>query len=170
MNLSDGERLIVVMLAEVMQKLEIDQEIDPALILKLAYGRDDWAIKHKYPHLFTDVAVADELVEETINILWMWGIIEHRLAQLAGEEAAAAAEWLYTQFTGFDGNHDSHYGIAITLIRDLEEFEDFTGRDLNSHTQATLERYREMYEKFDGYLTAGEAAPLSFEALRDLCS
>ena len=170
MKMSDGERLIVVMLAEVMQELKLNREIDPKLILTLAYGGDDWAIKRKYHGLFNDESPADADVSETTDILWMWGIIESSLARLTGDEAAESKTWSYTQFTGFDGNNDRHYGLASTMINQLDEFEDFKGRDLNSHTQTTLPRYQAMYRKFDKYVKSGDAAPLSAEALRDICN
>jgi len=168
MKLTDGERLIVVMLAELMKEQKIGREIDPSLILTLAADGDDWAIKHKYHGLFGGESPADAEVSETINILSMWGIVEHSLRQLEGDEAKEAEGWHMTAFNGFDGNHDRHYSIASTLIRDLGDFEGFNGRDLNSHSQTTLPRYRQMYEKFDKYVKAGEASPLSFDALQDI--
>lgn len=170
MELSDGERLIVVMLAEVMQELKLNKEIDPSLILTLAYGGDDWAIKRKYSGLFSDEKPADAVVSETTDILWMWGIVEHSLERLAGDEATEAKGWRHTRFTGFDGNHDRHFGIARTMIDKLDEFESFKGRELNSHTQATLPRYQAMYEIFGRYVKSGDAAPLPFEALREICN
>lgn len=170
MKLSDGERLIVVMLAEVMQELKINKEIDPSLILTLAYGRDDWAIKHKYHGLFEEGQQTDPEVRETIDILWMWGIIEDSLGKLSGDDATESKSWPIRKFQGFDGNNDRHYGIASTLINEIGDFGNFKGRDLNSHSQTTLPRYREMYNKFNGYIQAGQAAPLSVDALRDLCN
>lgn len=170
MKLSDGERLIVVMLAEVMQELKLNKEIDPSLILTLACGRDDWAIKHKYNNLFEDGQQTDPEVGETIDILWMWRIIESSMSQLTGDEATESKSWHMKEFRGFDGNNDRHHGIASTLINQIGDFSDFKGRNLNSHSQVTLPLYRKMYQKFDGYIKAQKAEPLSFEALRDLCN
>lgn len=168
MKLSDGERLIVVMLAELMKERKVGSEIDPSLILTLAAAGDDWAIKYKYPGLFGDSPPSDAEVSETINILWMWGIVEHSLGRLEGDEAREAESWHMKAFSGFDGNHDRHFSIAATLIRDLGDFEEFKARDLNSHSRTTLPRYRQMYEKFDKHVKAGDASPLSFDALRDI--
>lgn len=170
MNLSDGERLIVVMLAEVMKELKLNHEIDPELILKLAYGGDDWAIGRKYSGLVNSQEPTDALVKETGDILWMWGIIEHSLTRLEDDEATQAGEWRNTQFGGFDGNNDRHYGVAHTMINELGEFGDFLGRGLNSHSQTSLPRYRTMYQKFDKYVQSNDAMPLSFEALREICN
>jgi len=168
MKMTDSERLIVVMLAEVMQEMKLNSEIDPALIQRLAYGGDDWAIKRKYTGLFNDQTPTKEQVSETTDILWMWGILEHSLAKLTGDEANEAKGWRMTQFQGFDGNNDDHYGIAHTLINELGEFEDFKNRALNSHSQASLPRYRAMYQKFDQYVKSGDAAPLSFDELKNI--
>ena len=57
------------------------------------------------------------------------------------------------------------------MIEELGEFEQSRkGVNLNSHTQSSLPHYRRMYEKFYGYVQAGQAAPLSFYALRDICA
>jgi uncharacterized protein YfbU (UPF0304 family) len=170
MKLSDGERLIVVMLAEVMQSLKLNNEIDPSLILNLASSRADWAIKHKYHHLFGEGQANDPEVQETIDILWMWGIVEDSLSNLTGTEANEANSWPMTEFRGFDGNNDRHFGIASILINELNEFSEFKDRYLNSHSSGTLPRYREMYKKFYGYIESGEASPLSFDTLRDICN
>ncbi len=170
MKLTDGERLITVMLSEVMEHLDLDGELDPSLIKKLVCGGDEWALKRKYSGIFGCEPPADGVVSETTDILWMWGIIESSIAKLEGAEAETAKGWHYTNFGGFDGNNDPHYGVAQTMVRELGEFADFAHRDLNSHSQSSLPRYREMYGKFETYVHSGNAAPLSFEALTDICS
>lgn len=169
MKLTDGERLIAFMLAEVMEALKLDREIDPSLI-KALLGGDEWAIKRKYSGLFNNDVPEPGEVSETTNILWMWGIVEHSLSKLTGAEAEEARGWHWTSFGGFDANHDTHYGIAQTMINRLGEFEGFRDRALNSHSQSSLPRYRAMYAKFDGYVHSRRTSPLPFDALRDLCS
>lgn len=170
MKMSDGERLIVVMLAEVMEALEINKEIDPKLVKSLAIDNAGWAIKRKYSGIFTSEAPSDGIVSETTNILWMWGIIESSISKLSGSEANEASSWHWNKFSGFDGNHDDHHGVAQTMVEELGEFQSFKNRGLNSHSQSSLPRYRRMYEKFDQYVQSGQAAPLSFDALRELCN
>lgn len=170
MKLTDGERLMVVMLSEVMEALKLNNEVDPSLIKTLVCGGDDWAIKRKYQGLFPSAEPSPEVVSETTDLLWMWGIIESSMGHLQGAEAAEAQTWLCREFHGFDGNNDDHFGVAQTMINRLDEFDDFKGRNLNSHSQASLPRYQAMYDKFEGYIKSGSASPLSFDALRDLCS
>lgn len=171
MELTDGERLLAVMLADVMKALKVQGELDTALIKSLIINNDEWALRRKYPSIFERESDPDEVVKETADILWMFGIIESSIGRLEGEQAAEAAGWHYNQWRGFDGNNDSHYGVARTMIEELGEFDQSRkGVNLNSHTQTTLPRYRSMYQKFYGYVEAQQAAPLSFEALRDICS
>ncbi len=170
MQLKDSERLIVFMLAEIMDAMKLNNQVDPVLIRDLVSGADDWAIKRQYSGLFPTQSRSADVVSDTINILWMWGIIEDGIAQLQGAQAVAAANWQYKSFTGFDGNNDEHYGVAVTLIQKLGDFGSFKSRGLNSHTQSTLPRYLSMYQKFEGYVSAGQASPLNFTALQDLCN
>jgi hypothetical protein len=168
MKLSDGERLIVVMLAEVMEAMRLNHEIDPTLVKKLAIYHDDWAIAHKYHGIFDGEAPTDGEVKETHDILSMWSFIEYSIGQLEGEEAKEAAGFRNTQFSGFDGNNDPHYGIAQTMIQDLGLYSEFAGRGLNSHSRATLQRYRNMLPKYDKAMEGTHGEPLSIDVLRDL--
>lgn len=171
MKLTDGERLIVVMLAEMMEgNKKREWEMDPALIKTLAINKDDWAIARKFPGIFDGESPSDDVVRETTDILWMWGIIEHALSTLKGTDATEAANLRWKRFAGFDANNDPHFGVAHTLINDLEQFQDFKGRDINSHTQATLPRYRTMRVKFERHLKEAHGEPLTLEALQDLCA
>lgn len=170
MELSNGERLIIFMLSEVMEALKLNNEIDPVLVRSLVTDNAGWALGRKYPGIFHSESAAPSVVKETGDILWMWGIIESGISKLSGEQAAEAKGWHHNAFAGFDANNDPHYHVSSTMIRELGEFKDSrNGVVLNSHTQAALPSYRRMYAKFEGYVNAGQAAPLSFEALRDIC-
>lgn len=171
MKMSDGERLIAVMLSEIMEALKLNNEIDPKLVRSLVTDNDGWALQRKYPGIFGSEAPSDDVVKETGDILWMFGIIEHSIARLKGAEATEADGWHYKSWRGFDANNDPHYGVARTMIMELGDFEDSRkGVNLNSHSMTSLLQYRRMYEKFDGYVNASQASPLSFEALRDICA
>ena len=171
MQMSDGERLIAVMLAEIMEALKLNNDIDPALVKTLVINNDGWALRRKYSGIFGSEAPSDDVVRETTDILWMFGIIESSIGRLTGTEAEEAKTWHFNQWHGFDGNNDSHYGVARTMIEELGEFQQSrNGVNLNSHTQSSLPHYRRMYEKFMGYVNSSQAAPLSFDALRDLCN
>jgi len=167
---SDGERLIAFMLADLMEALKVKSEIDPAFV-KSVIGGDEWALKRRHSGIFDYDGPSKAIVSETTNILWMFSIIESSIAKLTGDEAKEAEGWLYKSWHGFDGNNDRHYGVAQTMIETLGEFsESRKGVNLNSHSQTSLPRYRAMLDKFQAYVQAGAAAPLSMAALRDLCA
>ena len=170
MKFSDSERLITIMLAEIMEELNLNKELDPTLIKALASSGDEWAIKRRYLGIFPDETSSNEIVKETTDMLWMWGLVENSISQLSGSEADEAKRWDGTSFSGFDGDNDAHYTVAQTLVDKLGEFREFEGRVVNSHSATTLPRYRVMYAKFDAYVSAGAASPLDFNALKDLCS
>lgn len=170
MKLTDGERLIAVMLSEVMQVVGANKELDSTLLKTLLCNHDDWAIKEQYSGIFDAQGPSDSEVSETRNILWMWDIIEHSIAQLSGDEAQQATKWHWNSFAGFDGNHDPHYGIALTFVNDLGQFSHFKGRALNSHSQSSLPRYLAMYPKFDSMLSQNQGKAISFTQLEQLCN
>ncbi|WP_444667191.1 YfbU family protein [Cereibacter changlensis] len=170
MKFSDGERLTIVMLSEIMQALKIEREIDPGLVKRLVCGGDDWAIKRKYPGIFSEDAPEEEHISETSRLLMMWRVIEEKLGELSGREADEAKGWPHTEFLGFDANHDPHYRVAQTLIQDLDDFEYFSGRPLNSHSQASLPNYRLMHEKFRLHRETDDTASLPFPVLKYICS
>ena len=170
MKLSDGERLIVVMLAEVMQEMGLNHEIDPTLVKKLAIDHDDWAIAAKYHGIFDGEAPSDAEVTETHDILSMWSWIEHSIRELEGADADEAAGFHHTQFSGFDGNNDAHFGIAHTMINDLGYYDEFAGRPLNSHSRATLARYRAMLPKYKAAMDGHAGGELSLDELRAICN
>ena len=67
-----------------------------------------------------------------------------RLASLATIRA------LHEHGGGFDGNHEVEYlGAARFLIDELDRFSRFKGRGLNSHSQLSVQRYRQMFRVFE---------------------
>lgn len=170
MQISDGERLIISMLADLLEANPADRQLDASLIRTLVCNKEDWALAWEYPAIFEGEPRDPQVVKETSDILWMWGIVEHWLGKLQGDQATEAASWHYTKFGGFDGNNDPHYGCAHTMIEKLGRYNNFKNRGLNSHSSASLPRYRRMYATFMKYVEAGQANPLSFDALKEICN
>jgi len=170
MQLSDGERLIAVMLADVMESMGVNRDVDPTLVKRLLFNRDEWALTWEYPGTFDGESPTDEVIKETSDILSMWSFIEFSIGELKGEDAEAAKSFPRTEFGGFDGNNDPHYGVAHTLINDLGRWTEFKDRPLNSHSRATLERYRRMLPKYKAAMDGWIDGPLPLEALRDILS
>lgn len=148
MKLSNGEKLIALMLADLMEHFEVNSEIDPSFVKTAIYGDDAWALRWKYNGAFHDGGPDDEIVDETAKIMTMCRVVENSIAQLSEEERAEIPEHDQTVFVGFDGNEEPHYGVAKMLIEHLDRFTEWEHRDLNSHHN-TLDKYRAMRRAFD---------------------
>jgi uncharacterized protein len=168
MQLSDGERLIVAMLADLMTRVGGEGEIAPDFVMS-ALPNHGWALKRKYPHIFTDEPDQESVVAEVSAIMDMYRGIEDSLAALPAGEAEQFADSYYARFRGFDGNEEiDHYSVANFLIDKLDLFQEFAGRSLNSH-MPMLERYRSMLFAFEGERRAGAPGNrLSTDQLRRL--
>jgi len=141
MKISDGERLILLMLSEISEKLEIDGDIDPKFIQSAIYNEHLWGVSWKYSGIPFENSAKDtpKEVSEVCDILDMWSIIEDSYSALSNEDKNSVKEQVgplgdNPKFSGFDGNNECEYmSIARFLIDDLERFESFKGRGLNSH-------------------------------------
>ncbi len=168
MQLSDGERMIVVMLAEVTEHFKLHSEVDPTLVKKLVIYNDFWALRMKYPGLFDkDERVTDQIVSETIRMLEMWSCIESSISTLPNEHKIELEQHPWSRFPGFEGHYDRHYRVAITLIEDLNRFDEFSDRTL--HTQIpVLHKYWNMLQVFNDIRGRGQEVPFTKASLLEL--
>lgn len=148
MKLTDGEKLIAVMLADIMSHLGVQGELNPELVKTALFGDDAWALKWKYHGLFHDEGPSDAIVAETAAIMSMCRVLEASIAALNQEDRDAIPLHRQKVFVGFDGNAEPHYGVAVMLINNLDWFDEWADRDLNSH-HTTLNRYRSMKAVYD---------------------
>src|SRR5688572_7612554 len=107
MKISDGEKLIILMLTELYKKLELEDEIDPDFIRSAIFSDNLWSIPWKYPGIPFADQDTPEVVKEVLDILDMWSLIEHRYERLSKEEKAkleqgAGAFGKEPKFRGFD--------------------------------------------------------------------
>ncbi len=168
MQMTDSERLLAVMLADLMSGLGIQGEVDAGLIKRHVINGDLWAIKMSYPGIFPTEGPSDEIVEETIDIISMMSYIEYSVSTLTDEQQAEFAGIAKARFRGFDGNNDPHYGVAETLIKDLGRFSEFKDRALNSHSQATLASYRAMKPVYDHVFYDSTGNGFSYDDLKTI--
>lgn len=148
MKLSDGEKLILLALAD--QK-DGKEEIDLDFIRSAIFNGHSWALSWEYPGIATEEA-EEAIVKETADILSMWSYIESSVKQLSAAEQSTLTTNVYPYdltFSGFDGNHDKHHSVASFLINNMDRFSEFKGRSLNSHSQASLPSYRKMLPAYD---------------------
>ena len=148
MKISDGERLIAIMLADLMTHLEVQGEVDPSFVKSALTGGDEWALKMQYSGIFHGEHTTEEVASETGKIMSMCSVLEYSISQLPDEDLEKIPEHTRTVFVGFDGNHEDHYGVAHTLVNDMGRFNEFAERGLNSH-HSTIERYRAMLRAYE---------------------
>ncbi|PWB40299.1 MAG: hypothetical protein C3F19_12225 [Rhodocyclales bacterium] len=155
-HLSDGEKLIAMMLAELIKKTGVDVDTNVDLVEKVILGGHYWALGWEMPGIFHGHTDKQSRVRFVVDVLDMWSFIEEAFEELnEGDKARLASEadpfGKHVQFPGFDGNNESeHLGIARFLVDDLERFSRFRDgrRDLNSHFP-TLEGYGRMLRAFE---------------------
>lgn len=148
MKLSDGEKLILLALAD--QK-DGKEEIDLDFIRSAIFNGQSWAISWEYPGIATE-DTEEAIAKETVDILSMWSYIESSVKKLTADEQTTLAANVYPYdltFSGFDGNHDKHHSVASFLINNMDRFSEFKGRSLNSHSQSSLPSYRKMLPAYD---------------------
>jgi uncharacterized protein YfbU (UPF0304 family) len=153
-KLSDGEKLILLMLGEIYKHLKIKGEIDPNFIAETIYGGHYWGLSWKYSGMFHGLEDNDRTVSEVVDVLAMWSFIESSYGMLSQKdkdrvEKEAEPFGKHVCFQGFDGNNETeHLGIARFLIEQLDRFSTFEGRDLNSH-YPSIQPYRRMLHVFE---------------------
>ncbi len=135
MKITDGERLIALMLCDISDTLKVEGELKPKFIREMLCGNDEWAIKDKYHGLFHGEGPSDEIVQETREILNAWRDITFSVKALSDtDRGAVGGGGDRYKFPGFDGNEPGHYGVASVLLNQLELFDELSGEPLNSHS------------------------------------
>lgn len=170
MKLSDGEKLIILMLSELYEKLGVEGEIDPDFIKSAIFSDQLWGLKWKYSGIPFEESEDPTIVKEVVDILDMWSFIERAYSQLSDEqkeklEVDAAPFGKDPKFQGFDGNNETEYmGTAMFLVNELERFQEFKGRSFNSHCPS-IEMHHRMLKTFEPFRKKLSNEPLSLNDL-----
>ena len=173
MKISDGEKLIVLMLSELYEKMGIEGEIEPEFIKSAIFRDHLWGIPWKYSGIPFEDQETPEIVKEVVDILDMWSFIEIGYQKLADEEKAqletdAAPFGKEPKFQGFDGNNEAEYmSVASFLINDLDRFQEFKGRSMNSH-MPSVETYARMLHAFEPKRQNLISGPLNLAELTEI--
>jgi uncharacterized protein len=151
MNLTDPERLMLIMLSEIHDHLKIKNGVDPKFVQSAIYTGNTWGLPWRYTDIFDGgTSETPPKVHDVVKILDMWRLIESSFANLSPEEQALVKKEVAphgVKFNGFDGNNDTDsMGIARFLIEDIGEFANFKGRELNSHYIDSTDGYHRMLE------------------------
>ena len=173
MDLSDGDKLIIAMLAEILKAHVAggyEPDIDPDRILKSLHSGNMWSIKSEYNGLFDAEEAKDEVRIETLAILDMWQNIGRSFRKLDKADKGIvliANGGSAPEFPGFDGNKEiEHFAVAKHTIEYMEWYSDFQINAINSHTPQ-LDDYRKMLPKYKSIISSG-TFPLSAEELVEI--
>lgn len=154
MNVTDGEKLIILMLTELYEKLQVDGEMEPDFLRSAIFNDHMWGIRWKYSGIPFSAAEDPPIVREVVDILDMWSFIEHAYSELSDAEKTqlakdAAPFGENPRFSGFDGNNESeHMSTAMFLVNHLDRFQEFKGRSFNCH-YPSLDSHRRMLSAFE---------------------
>jgi uncharacterized protein len=154
--LTDGEKLIAVMLAETIKGLKLNVDTNVSLVERAISGGHYWALGWEMPGIFHGHVDGQRDVRFVVDVLDMWSFLEEAFEKLNESERARLVEAVgrsaeHVVFPGFDGNNETELlSIARFLITDLQRFVRFRDghRDLNSH-YPTIESYRGMLQIFE---------------------
>ena len=158
MQLSDGEKLMLLMLCQIQEHLKMKSDTDTELVKEAIYSGNLWGLKWGMPGVFHGSETTEEIVREMVHILAMWERLEQSFKGLTPEDK----KWLTenselggdVKFYGFDGNDETevHYiSAARFMVEHLNRFEHFKDRDFNAH-MPTLDAYRRMLPVFEPIL------------------
>ena len=75
LRLSDGEKLILLMLSDIHDRLTADGEFNTKLIREAIYSRNLWGLSWGMPGVF-ESKEDPPVVKETVDILSMWRRLE----------------------------------------------------------------------------------------------
>jgi uncharacterized protein len=142
------------MIGDISKHLKIKGEIDTAFVQKAITGGHFWALGWELQGSLHRHTTNEAVVKEVVDFLDMWSFIEEAYEALSERDQLGLATRLERTsasltMPGFDGNNEStHLSAARFLIDEMERFQRFKRRELNSH-HPVLERYRKMFVKFE---------------------
>lgn len=155
MKLSDGEKLILVMLADLYKHLDVKGDIDADFVSEAITSDHLWALPVEYSGTFSSGEARDQTVDEVHRVLSMWSVIEASTAGLGAADRKRLKDEVQIggdapRWPGFDGNHESsHMSVAGFMIDRMNFYPEFKGRGRNSHmpTLATANRMHAVFKK-----------------------
>jgi uncharacterized protein YfbU (UPF0304 family) len=175
MNLSDGEKLIIVMLCDIHKALNVKSVVDPDFINSAISSGKFKELTWEMQGIFRDHEDEGKPAAEVGEILDMWSTIERAYKKLTVEEkqqveAEAGPLGRGVRFSGFDDETEREYrDIAHFLIEEMGRFDRFQGRNLNAH-MPTLDGYRRMMRVFSPMRPPVGDARLSVRQIIDLAN
>jgi uncharacterized protein YfbU (UPF0304 family) len=172
MLLSNGEKIILLMLSQIHEHLKIEDTRAPLVRQAIETG-NIWAVEHSFPEIFDNNEIAPDVVSVTKEVLTMWLSLEESFANLSFTDK----EWLKTNsghigdrvvFPEFSGNYEIDYlSTARFIVNVLGEYQHFAGRDLN-HSLPHMDTYRSMLPPFQYILNRNSSLALSAQEIAEV--
>ncbi len=150
-SLTDGDRLVLMMLRDVMKHFKVRGEMNPDFVAEAIWGGHLWGLEWEYQGLFHGHKDRRSTVGVVVDILEMWTLVENAFGRLSQQDKLHVEKEAteHVGFIGFDGNYETEYlSVARFLIEQLNRFTNFKGRELNSH-RPVLDRYHRMLRQFE---------------------
>ncbi|HBM90316.1 MAG TPA: hypothetical protein DD400_00315 [Rhodospirillaceae bacterium] len=158
MDLSKGEKLLLIMLCDLYQQLSIRSDIDPQIVKNAIVNDQTWGIEWEYSGLLgSEGGPFPPIVKEVGDILDMWSFIKESYAQissaekcnlqiLSGDLCEISADKMV--FPGFDFDAEQeHYIVAKFFISQLGMFPALHSDSLNACTPV-LKGHKRMMDVF----------------------
>ena len=86
MKITDGEKLILLMLSELYDSLKIQGEIDLYFIKSTIFNDKIWSMPQKCSGIPFEHQETPEIVKEVLDILDMWNFIEYSYYELSNKD------------------------------------------------------------------------------------
>jgi uncharacterized protein YfbU (UPF0304 family) len=146
MKLSDGERLILLMLGDLYKHLKVQGEIDGDFVQNTILSDQLWGLHHEYQNLLPGHTDYPEEVSEVFDIFDMYRLLDRHYGYLSPEDKKAIDPH-DIKFPGFD-SHDTgpHTGIARYIVEELELWPEFKANATGG--VHTLDRFQRMLRVF----------------------
>ena len=153
-TVSDGEKLVLLLLGDVYRHLQIENgDADPTFVVGAMSEGRYWALQHRYDYLLHDRIQDKRVVDEVIDVLDMWRFIEEDHAKLSKKDKERVASeggpfGEHVNFRGFDHKYEGeYYATTRFVIDDMGWFSSFKGRDFYT-VGFRMDGYRRMLEMF----------------------
>ena len=157
MELTDGEKLILIMLSDLQHAQGIKQSVDPELIKAAIHYDCLWGLNWEYPGIPFKSEETPEIVTWVMDILQMWTVIEMSFTKLSDTEKLRVERDAHPfganpRFGGFAAESEAKELKTLTfLVNHLHRFLNFKDRNFTSSIPLSG-RYKRMYDIYQPML------------------
>ena len=151
-----GQKLTLLMLADIHEKLEITHGVDPAFVREMVVSNELWAIAEAYPQYFRSRdAESPECLGFVKDTLFMWHDIESAYDELSDRQKQEVSELLGMKrvdypgfFVGFSKKDEPvEHRVSHVLMNLIGMVPNFGGRTLDAYS-SWVPQYRAMLDVF----------------------